>query len=112
MSFDQHVGPHLIPFFRAGIGQGNINCLEHLISAGVGWDGDLLTKSDVVGVAASWGSPKDHDLDDQYAAEVFYRLQASPDNQITIGYQLILHPSLDPNHDVVGVFELRWRITY
>src|SRR4051812_40291711 len=25
LSFDQHIGPHLIPFFRFGLGQGNIN---------------------------------------------------------------------------------------
>jgi hypothetical protein len=111
ISIDQHVGENLIPFFRYGIGEGNINGIEQMVSAGVGWEGKILTGSDVAGIAAAWGQPSDGDLDDQYALEVFYRLQASPDNQITVGYQVIFDPTFDPHRDVVGVFELRWRIT-
>jgi len=111
VSFDQHLGPHLIPFFRYGIGEGNINGIEQMISAGVGWEGKVLTESDVLGVAGAWGRPSGHDLDDQFALEAFYRLQVSPDNQLTIGYQLIIHPTFEPADQVVGVFELRWRVT-
>jgi hypothetical protein len=111
LSFDQRVNEHLVPFFRYGWGQGNINGIDHMISAGVGWEGALITKSDVVGLATAWGRPSDSDLDDQFAAEVFYRLQVSPDNQLTVGYQLIFEPVFEPGDDVVGVFEVRWRIT-
>ena len=38
-------------------------------------------------------------------------MQVSPDNQFTVGYQVIIDPSNDPDSDVVGVFELRWRIS-
>jgi hypothetical protein len=110
LSFDQRVGDHLIPFFRYGWGEGNINGIEHMISTGAGWEGKLLTESDVIGLAGSWGKPSDHDLRDQFAAEIFYRLQVSPDNQFTIGYQVIIDPSFEPDDDVVGVFEIRWRI--
>lgn len=111
LSIDQRVGPHLIPFFRAGTGEGNINGIEHMISGGAGWEGKLITTTDVIGLGVAWGRPADHDLNDQYAAEVFYRLQVSPDNQFTIGYQVIVDPANDPDADLVGVFELRWRIT-
>jgi carbohydrate-selective porin OprB len=110
ISCDQRVGEHLIPFLRYGWGEGNINGIEQMISAGVGWQGDLVTKSDVIGFGAAWGQPSDNDLDDQYAAEVFYRLQVSPDNQFTVGYQVIIDPASNPDQDVVGVFEMRWRI--
>jgi porin len=110
LSFDQRVGEHLIPFFRYGWGDGNINGIEHMISTGVGWQGNLVTESDVVGIGAAWGQPSDQDLDDQYTAELFYRLQVSPDNQLTAGYQVIVEPTFDPDRDVVGVFELRWRV--
>lgn len=112
LSIDQQIGPHLIPFFRFGLGQGNINDIDAMISAGVGWQGKLLTESDVVGAAGSWGHPSDHTLRDQYAAEVFYRLQVSPDNQLTLGYQAIVNPSLDTSSALVGVFEVRWRVTF
>jgi porin len=111
LSVDQHVGPHWIPFFRYGVGEGNINGIEHMISTGVGWEGEFITRSDVVGLAGAWGRPSDHDLDDQFAAEVFYRLQVSPDNQFTLGYQVIIDPVFDPGSDIVGVFEVRWRIS-
>jgi porin len=111
ISIDQHVSEHLIPFFRYGAGQGNINGIEQMVSGGVGWEGKLLTKSDVIGLGGAWGKPSDHDLDDQFAIEAFYRLQVSPDNQFTIGYQVIVDPVFEPGDDLVGVFELRWRIT-
>lgn len=111
LSFDQRVGEHLIPFFRAGIGDGNINGIEAMISAGAGWQGALLTESDVVGLAAAWGHPTDNNLDDQFAAELFYRLQVSPDNQLTVGYQVIVNPARAEDSDAVGVFELRWRVS-
>ena len=44
-------------------------------------------------------------------AEVFYRLQVSPDNQLTIGYQVIVDPTFDEDTHVVGVFEMRWRVS-
>jgi hypothetical protein len=111
LSIDQHISEHLIPFFRYGAGEGNIKGIEHLISAGIGWEGKLITESDVIGVGASWARPEDHDLRDQYGGEAFYRVQVSPDNQLTVGYQLIVNPSNQPNDDVVGVFEVRWRVS-
>lgn len=83
-----------------------------MISGGIGWEGKMLTETDVVGIAGAWGKPEDHDLDDQYVTEVFYRLQVSPDNQFTLGYQFIFSPTFEPDDDVVGVFEVRWRITF
>jgi porin len=110
LSIDQFVSPHWAPFFRYGAGEGNINGIEQMISAGAGWEGKLLTESDVFGLAGTWGRPKDHSLDDQFGAEVFYRMQVSPDNQFTVGYQVIFDPSNNPDQDVVGVFEVRLRI--
>jgi hypothetical protein len=111
LSIDQRVGEHLVPFFRYGAGEGNINNIVQLVSAGVGWEGKLVTDTDVIGIGGFWGRPKDNDLRDQYGGEVFYRLQVSPDNQLTVGYQLIIDPSNQPNDDVVGVFEVRWRVS-
>jgi hypothetical protein len=111
-SADQHWGEHWIPFFRYGVGQGNINGITQMVSTGAGWQGKLLTDSDVIGLGAAWGRPEDHNLDDQFAVETFYRLQVSPDNQLTVGYQVIVSPSFAPGDDVIGVLELRWRITF
>jgi len=111
-SFDQHVGPNLIPFFKCGFNQGNDCKVEDMIAAGIGWQGKLLSPSDVIGLAGSWGRPSDHDLRDQYAAEAFYRMQVARDIQLTVGYQAIFDPSKAPGDDVVGVFEFRWGISF
>ena len=112
LSLDQRVGENLVPFFRYGWAEGNVNNIEQMIDLGVGWEGKLLTKSDVVAIAGSWGRPADGDLRDQYASEVFYRLQVSPDNQLTLGYQVIVNSTFDTKNDVVGVFECRWRVSF
>jgi hypothetical protein len=112
ISFDQFVGRNYVPFFRYGWGEGNINGIEHMISTGIGWQGKLFTPTDVIGIGGAWGRPSNHALNDQYIAEVFYRMQLSRGNQLTFGYQVILDPVNDPGSDVVGVFECRWRITF
>jgi len=111
LSIDQHIGKHVVPFFRYGAGEGNINGIEHMISAGIGWEGKLISPTDVVAIDGMWGRPADHNLRDQFGAEVFYRLQVSPDNQVTVSYQLIVNPTNQPKDDFVGVLELRWRIS-
>ncbi len=112
ISFDQQINAHLRPFFRYGTGEGNINGIKNLVSGGIGWEGKLLFNSDVVGLGGAWGEPTSSAARNQYALEAFYRMQVSPDNQITVGYQVILDPANDPTSDVVGVLELRWRITF
>ena len=90
-----------------------MNGIENMVSGGtLDGEGKLISKSDVIGAGGAWGEPSNSTLRDQFAAEFFYRLQVSPDNQFTLGYQVIFDPSNQPNDDVVGVFEVRWRITF
>jgi porin len=110
LSFDQQWGPNFTPFFRYGYSEATISHISNMISAGLGYRGKILSPDDIVGGAFSWGQPSTPGLRSQYATEIFYRLQASPDVQCTIGYQLIIDPSNNPGENVVGVFELRWRI--
>ena len=39
---------------------------------------------------------------DPDAFEAFYRLQVSPDNQFTFGYQVIVNPTFDTAQAIVG----------
>ncbi len=112
LSIDQEIGHGFRPFFRYGTGEGNINGIENMVSGGMGWEGKLISKSDVIGAGGAWGEPSGPGLRDQFAMEFFYRLQVSPDNQFTLGYQVIFDPTNQPNEDAVGVFEVRWRITF
>jgi hypothetical protein len=71
-----------------------------------------LSKQDVWGVALAWGEPAKENLFEQYTAETFYRIQLSPANQFSVGYQVVLNPALAPHDETVGVFWARFRILF
>ncbi len=58
------------------------------------------------------GEPQNRSLRDQYVLEAFHRIQVFPNIQLTPGYQVIINPSLNPGQDVVGVFEIRFRLLF
>ena len=112
-SFSRFLGDRLLPFVRAGWGDGGGDALmEGLVSAGFG----LLRKShDLFGLGLSWGRPSEAtfgpDLDDQITAEVFYRVTLSPRFAVTPDVQILLDPALNPNEDTILFFGLRARLT-
>ncbi|MCK5557791.1 MAG: carbohydrate porin, partial [Candidatus Hydrogenedentes bacterium] len=62
-----------MPFLRAGYSDDGGALLEGMVSAGIG---RYFSKSrDLIGFGVSWGRPSGTGLDDQYTAELFYRLQ-------------------------------------
>jgi porin len=61
-----------------------------------------------------WGRPAEETfgagLDDQYTAEVFYRMQLTPHITITPDIQLLVNPTLAPDQDRIWVVGLRARL--
>lgn len=96
-----------MPFLRAGFSQGEAALYKATVSAGLG----LYTRqTDLVGIGLNWSDPGDAFDDDQYTAEVFYRLTLSPNLAITPSVQLIANPALNPEKDSLAIFGLRGRI--
>ncbi|MEO1113325.1 MAG: carbohydrate porin [Pseudomonadota bacterium] len=96
-----------MPFLRAGFSQGDAALYKTTVSAGLG----LYTRqTDLFGVGLNWSDPGDAFADDQYTAEVFYRLTVSPNLAITPSVQLIANPALNPEEDSLAIFGLRGRI--
>jgi porin len=62
-----------MPFLRAGYSDDGGALLEASVSAGMGYY--FQESKDLIGVGFNWGKPPDSGLDDQYTAEIFYRLQ-------------------------------------
>jgi porin len=67
---------------------------------------------DVWGVGAGWGRPSDGELDDEFIAEAFYRLQVTRNMQLTPDLQCIINPSNAPDDDALLVFGLRLRTAF
>lgn len=111
LSCDQELVPdNLAVFLRYGTSDGFTSGIENLVSGGVvvrtPW-----RKDDLIGVGLSWGEPTDGGRD-QYASELFYRLQLGTREQLTLGVQVITDPSDFPTQDHVAVFEARFRIAF
>ena len=49
---------------------------------------------------------------DQYVMEGYLRHRFTPKVQFTPGFQVIFDPSLNPDDDVIGVFEFRVRVVF
>ena len=111
-SFEQDLGNNLVPFLRYGYQDRELRNTKNVISGGVGVLRPFGNEDDVLGVGLSWGDPEDGDLQDQYVGEVFYRLQATRNIQVTPGFQVIVNPSFNAEADVIGVFELRVRVVF
>lgn len=59
-----------------------------------------------------WVNPTDSALDDEYVAEVFYRIQLTRNAQLTPDLQLIANPSNAPDDDLLGIFGVRLRTAF
>lgn len=97
-----------MPFLRAGYSDDGGALLEASISAGIGYY--MSDSRDLLGFGVNWGKPPGSGLDDQYTAEIFYRLQLAQNLAITPDLQLIIDPALNPDENTIWVFALRARL--
>jgi porin len=111
-SAEQDLGNGVIPFLRYGYQDRNVRATRQILSGGLGIQGPLGRVDNILGIGVAWGEPSDRSLRDQYVTEIFYRLQVTPNIQVTPGYQVIFDPSQNPDQDVVGVFQLRVRVVF
>jgi len=69
-----------------------------------------------LGFGLNWGRPNSTlfgtKLNDQYAAELYYRWQLADEIAITPGVQLLVNPPLNPDQDQVWVAAVRARIAF
>ena len=109
-SASRFINDQWMPFVRAGYADGDAPLLQATISTGIGYY--IKEHRDLLGVGLSWGKPSANGLDDQYTAELFYRLQLAENLAITPDVQLIINPALNPDEDIVGIFGIRLRATF
>ena len=113
-SFNRLVGEKWEPFVRAGYADDGGALWEGSVNIGVGYH--LRRKSDLIGLGLSWGRPSEESLgpglNDQYTAEVFYRLELLKVVTLTPDVQLLVDPALNPNEDVIAIFGVRGRVSF
>ncbi len=112
LSFEQDFGNDLVPFFRYGYQDDELEATKQIVVGGLGVLNPLGWKDDILGVGFAWGEPADTASRDQYVMELYLRHQLTPKIKITPGFQLILDPSFNRDDDVIGIFEFRVRVVF
>ncbi len=112
LSFDQQVTQSVMAFLRYGYADNGGTIVRQILSGGVGIKDPFGSTDDLLGVGVAWGEPQDRALRDQYVTEAFYRVQLTPNIQLTPGFQVIVNPSENPDDDLIGVFEVRFRLAF
>ena len=82
------------------------------MAGGLGILNPLGLKDDILGIGVAWGQAGDTASRDQYVMEGYLRHQFTPKVQFTPGFQVIFDPSLNPDDDVIGIFEFRVRVVF
>ena len=102
----------VMPFVRAGFSEDGGALLSRSVSTGVGYY--MSRRTDLLGFGLNWGRPSTDfgaNLKDQYTAEVFYRLQFSPNFAITPDLQYVVDPALNPNASSIWYAGVRARLS-
>jgi len=110
LSLDQEFGEELIGFLRFGHSPNTGLRTETELSLGVGTDVPFGRRSDFAGVGATVGNAIGAD-DDQYTAEVFYRMELLEGLALTPDVQLLFNP-VQSHDDIAVVFSLRTRFVF
>jgi porin len=113
-SFSRSFDEKWMPFFRAGYAEDGGTLLQKTISAGLGYH--LKDDVSLFGLGINWGQPNETTfgpgLSDQYAIELFSRLQVMRNFQLTPDIQYINNPALNPTANHSWVFGLRARLVF
>ena len=111
-SFVRYLGEKWMPFVRGGFAHDGGTPMETSISAGVGYD--VLPKRGLLAFGFNWGRPNENTfgpgLSDQYALEIFYRMNLTEQLTITPDVQFLKNPAQNPSEDSIWVFGIRARL--
>lgn len=102
------------PFTFGGWSDGDASVFSQDVVAGLGVRIPTRNRpsTDMFGVAVGWGRPSAPGLQDQYTAEMFYRLQLLSSFAITPSVQIVRNPAFNTSVDQVVVWGLRSRVQF
>ena len=71
-----------------------------------------MIHADAFGAAVNWVEPSAKGSRDETNVELFYRFPLFPLTDLTMSYQSIINPALDPTNSHASVFGIRFRSTF
>jgi porin len=113
-SFTRYVANRWLPFVRGGWAEDGGSLLEKSLSVGVGYQRD--PGGNLLGFGLNWGEPNSDTftsgLDNQYSAELFYRINIGQAFVVTGDIQYLKDPALNPEESSIWMANLRGRIAF
>lgn len=113
-SFSHAFGVKWMPYLRGGYTKDGGSLLQKSLSTGIGYH--LKDGVSLFGFGFNWGQPNENTynakLRDQYAFELFSRLQVARNFEVTPDLQWIINPALNPSIDQSWVFGIRGRVFF
>jgi len=113
-SASKYITDRWMPFIRGGFADDAGTLLEQSVSVGMGYQ--AVPGRDLVGVAVNWGKPNEKtfapDLNNQIAAELFYRMQFTKGIALTGDVQWLKDPALNQTESSIWMFNLRARLNF
>jgi porin len=108
----RHIDDHWMPFIRGGYADDGGSLLQKSLSVGFLYQDQ--PGADLLGIGLNWGEPNESSfgpgLDDQYTAEVFYRIPVTQQIAITPSIEYIKDPALNLDNDSIWIAGVRVRI--
>jgi len=83
-----------------------------MVNVGIGIDDVFDYAQDTIGMGFTFGEPSAAGLRNQYAGELYYKMQLTPRFAITPDIQVIGNPANDPTSAILGVFSVRGRFAF
>jgi porin len=86
--------------------------VKHMANVGLVIDDIFGQANDRIGVGYTWSDPANRALDDQSEIDAYYRVQVTPEIQISPTFQVIIDPARNPDEDTIYVMGIRTRIAF
>jgi porin len=109
LSADQELPNKIVPFLRFGYCPAGAGRTSLEVDWGVVSVAPFERPNDRLGFGATWANPTAPSTSDQFAFELFYRLQVVDGVQVTPDVEFIVNPVLNPGSSFQPVFGLRVR---
>ena len=107
--FDKIVGFANYAYNTSEGGGFNYTNISHAINVGTAYINPLKIEGEVA-VGASWASPIEDGLRDQYGLEAYWKLLITPNFWITPGVHLLWDPTFNQETDFISIFQIKGRV--
>jgi hypothetical protein len=107
LNFEQQLGSdRLFGFGRFGVGDPNQTAVRTTVSGGISFQDPFGRKGDVVAAAISWADPSDPGRSETFF-EAYYNFGLTDQLVLAPDLQVVVHPALNPDANVVLVGGVR-----